>query len=159
MGILNYINNYLYSLSEKKYIVFMLLLSYIIYIPLIPFFQNYDIGGTQFLINASFIGKLINGSLIIPFIETFIFQYLAIGIIRSIKKIKDNNCLIIIISAIAFSLSHYYNVLYIFYSFIMGIFLAYTYILYEKKNYHPFLMVMAIHALRNTITTLILTFL
>ncbi|WP_431357019.1 CPBP family glutamic-type intramembrane protease [Paraclostridium benzoelyticum] len=102
---------------------------------------------------------MINGSLIIPFIETFIFQYLAIGIIRFIKKIKDNNCLIIIISAIAFSLSHYYNVLYIFYSFIMGIFLAYTYILYGKKNYHPFLMVMTIHALRNTITTLILTFL
>lgn len=159
MKILNLINKYLYDLSEKKYIAVMLSLSYIIYIPLIPFFQNYDIGGPQFLISSSFIGKLINGSLIIPFVETFIFQYLVIELIRTIKKIKDSTFLTIIISAIVFSLSHYYNVLYIFYSFIMGVLLAYTYILYEKKNYHPFLMVMVIHILRNTITTFILTFL
>lgn len=156
--IFNNLNSYFSKLSTIKYICIILLLTYVVFIPLFPFFKNYDIGGPKFIIDSSFIIKLIGGSIIIPLIETFIFQYLIIEYVGNIKKFKDKKFLIAVISAVAFSLSHYYNAFYIFYSFILGLFLAYTYILYKNKGKNPFIVVMILHALRNLITTLILTF-
>ncbi|MBO3395958.1 CPBP family intramembrane metalloprotease, partial [Clostridium perfringens] len=73
-----------------------------------------------------------------------------------IKIKKNKDFFVLIISSLFFSLTHTYSLIYVLYTFVMGIFLSYTYILYKKKNFHPFWIVVIIHSLRNTITTFIL---
>ncbi|MDZ4994558.1 CPBP family intramembrane metalloprotease [Clostridium perfringens] len=158
--IVNNINNYLMNLSVVKYILLILLLTYVVFIPFLFLFSNYDfnVGGPQSIINSSFWGKLFIGSLLAPIFETFVFQYMVIESLDNIKIKRHKNFFILIISSIFFSLTHTYSFIYIFYSFVIGMFLAYTYILYKKKNFHPFLIVTIIHSLRNTITTLLFFF-
>lgn len=83
-----------------------------------------------------------------PFIETLLFQYLIIELLYSFKKVKQN--IIIIISAVAFSLIHNYNLTYIFVSFIAGLIYA-SYYLYLKniKKKYPFIYIWVLHALYN----------
>lgn len=151
---INIVDNFLNELSVKKYIFLILVLTYISILPFSFFLSQYNQGSSEVLLNSSSIlMKLIIGSILVPIIETFFFQYLIINICK--KYIKNKNWLIIIISSLFFAFSHYYNVIYIFYMFIVGFFLAYTYILYEKKCFHPFLVVTIIHALRNTIATIV----
>lgn len=158
--IIDNINNYFMNLSITKYIFFILILSYVVFLPFLLLFNNceYDIGGPQSIINASFLGKLFLGSLLAPIFETFVFQYVPIELLYKIKIEKHKNFFILIVSALFFSLTHTYSFIYIVYSFVIGIFLSYTYILYKKKNFHPFLIVVIIHSLRNTITTFLIVF-
>ena len=158
MKILNKVHMFLKKLSPFWFVITITLLTYICFIPFMHFFQNYDMGEPNCLPKLSFIGKIVAGSIFIPLLETFIFQYLIIEFSNNIKLLKNNNFAIIIISAITFGLSHNYSFLYIFYASIIGLFLAYSYIIYKKKNFSPFLIVTLIHSLRNTITTIIISF-
>lgn len=83
-----------------------------------------------------------------PIIESFLFQYLIIEILYIFKIIKVE--IILIISALAFSLSHYYNFIYILITFISGLIYAsyYIYLKIEKKKF-PFLYILALHSLYN----------
>lgn len=90
-------------------------------------------------------------SFIAPFIETLIFQSLVIELLEKIKILNEKKYIIVIISAILFGISHSYSYIYIFYAGILGLFLGYAYIVYQKKHFSPFLMVIIIHSLRNTI--------
>lgn len=152
------INNCFFNLSVIKYIFFILILSYVVFLPFGFLFNNYeyDIGGPQSIINASFLGKIFIGSLLAPIFETFVFQYIPIELLDKIKIKKNKDFFVLIISSLFFSLTHTYSLIYVLYTFVMGIFLSYTYILYKKKNFHPFWIVVIIHSLRNTITTFIL---
>ncbi len=158
MKILNKVHTSLKKLSPLGFVITITLFTYICFIPFMYFFQNYDMGGPNGIPKLSFIGKIVSASIFIPLVETFIFQYLIIELSSNVKLLKNNNFEIIIISAIIFGLSHNYSFLYIFYSFIIGLFLAYSYIIYKKKNFSPFLIVTLIHSLRNTITTIIISF-
>lgn len=158
MKILNKIHIFLKKLSPFWFVITITLFTYICFIPFMYLFQNYDMGNPDGITKISFIGKIVSASIFIPLVETFIFQYLIIELSRNVKLLKNNNFVVIIISAIIFGLSHNYSFLYIFYSFIIGLFLAYSYIIYKKKNFSPFLIVTLIHSLRNTITTIIISF-
>ena len=69
--------------------------------------------------------------LITPIIETLLFQTLIIEIFY--KKIK--NFYLCILSATLFALSHSYNLSYVIFALLIGILLAYLYILgIEKKT-------------------------
>tara|TARA_B110000114_G_scaffold22039_1_gene21000 strand:+ start:1245 stop:1751 length:507 start_codon:yes stop_codon:yes gene_type:complete len=83
-----------------------------------------------------------------PIIETFLFQYLIIEVLFFFKRIKINT--IIIISSLSFSLTHYYNFIYILVTFLSGIIYA-SYYLYlkEEKQRFPFLYICLFHSLYN----------
>ncbi|MBZ9627138.1 CPBP family intramembrane metalloprotease [Psychroflexus sp. CAK1W] len=88
--------------------------------------------------------------LIGPLVETFLFQYLIIEILYAFKKIKLE--VILIVSALAFSLIHTYNFIYIIVTFTSGLIYA-SYYLYLKKfkRRFPFIQVWALHTLYNLI--------
>ena len=83
-----------------------------------------------------------------PLLETFLFQYLIIEILYKFKKINVRG--ILIISALAFSLIHNYNFIYILVTFVSGLIYAsyYLYLKIKKKKF-PFLYVLALHSLYN----------
>lgn len=83
-----------------------------------------------------------------PLIETFLFQYIVIELLYSLKKIKTN--FIVIISALVFSLIHNYNLIYIIVTFIAGLIYALYYVYLKKtKKKYPFMYIWMLHTLYN----------
>lgn len=76
MKILNKVHIFLKKLSPFWFVITITLFTYICFIPFMYFFQNYDMGGPNGITKLSFIGKIVEGSIFIPLLETFIFQYL-----------------------------------------------------------------------------------
>ncbi|MCC5439936.1 CPBP family glutamic-type intramembrane protease [Clostridium botulinum] len=69
--------------------------------------------------------------IIASLIETLIYKMGVIKLFSLNKKIKNKRLVLIIISAICFGLAHDgYSILYFFYGFIIGITLAYSFIVY-----------------------------
>lgn len=154
------IHNYLQELSTIKFIVTMVLLTYLAIIPFIPLFSLYEkyigkMGEPINIVTATLLWKIINGSILTPILETFIFQYTIIEILSSIKILKEKNIVIVMVSAVLFGISHPYSYLYIFYAFIIGLLLAYSYLIYKKKKFSAFWVVFWIHCIRNTISTIL----
>jgi hypothetical protein len=85
--------------------------------------------------------------IIAPLFETFIFQFLVIEFmyLMRIGKIK-----IVGLSAIIFSITHYYSIGYILYAFSIGVIFSYSYVI-QKNTARAFLTVYAIHLLRNAL--------
>lgn len=154
------INNYLKNLSTIRFIIIIVLLTFLIFIPLSPLFDLYEeyvgeMGGPVDLVSGTLLYTVIVGSILAPLIETLIFQYAVIEKLSSIKILKGKNIVVSIISAALFGISHSYSYLYIFYGFIIGLLLAYAYLIYKKKNFSAFWVVFWIHCIRNTITTIL----
>lgn len=156
-------HNYLKNLSTFKFIIAMLILirismlffSPITYI-LFSFAKNPEAAPS---IYSSFnIFNIIDTCILAPFWETLKYQAFIIYVLQQIKIIKNNNIVIILISAILFGAMHYYNIAYIFTASIIGIFLAYSYVLYKDKDQHPIWVVTVIHALHNSISILLIYF-
>ncbi|WP_333861548.1 CPBP family glutamic-type intramembrane protease [Clostridium sp.] len=154
------INNYFQELPTLKFIIAMVLATYLAIVPFIPLFYLYEkyigqMGGPDSLETSSLLAKIIVGSIIGPILETIIFQYGIIEILSSIKIFKEKKIIIAIISSLLFAISHSYSYLYISYSFIIGLVLAYSYLTYKKKNFSAFGVVFWIHCIRNTISTIL----
>ncbi|MDU1348031.1 CPBP family intramembrane glutamic endopeptidase [Clostridium butanoliproducens] len=156
-------HNYLKNLSTFKFIIAILILkrvsllffSPITYI-LFSFAKNPNAGPPIYSSFTMF--NIIDTCILGPFFETLIFQSLVIFILQKIKGLKNNNIIIILISSILFGVAHYYNVAYIFKAFIAGILYAYSYLVYKDKDQHPIWVVTIIHALHNSIVTLLMYF-
>lgn len=158
--ILKNINNYFQGLSTFKFIIAMVLFSFLVVIPFIPLFSLYEkyigqMGGPDNIKTISVISTVIAGSILGPIVETFIFQYGIIEILSSIKFFNKKNIIIAIISSLIFGFSHTYSWLYIFYGFTIGLVFAYSYLTYKKKNFSAFGVVFLIHCIRNTISTVL----
>ncbi|NMA57468.1 MULTISPECIES: CPBP family intramembrane glutamic endopeptidase [Clostridium] len=155
------VNSYLSSLSPIKFIIVMTALTYLIIIPFIPLFYLAEkhigpMGGAAEDINQlSFIGKILIASILAPLLETLVFQYGVIEVLDFINFSKYRQAILIVISSIAFGMSHCYSVIYMVYGFLIGLVLAYSYMLYKKKDFSAFGVVFWIHCLRNTISTLL----
>ena len=88
--------------------------------------------------------------LIGPVLETFIFQFL---IIEILLKLKIKNNLIILISTLAFSLSHNYNLIYILLIIFPGILYSTYYLFLKIENQKtPFLNIFLLHLLSNFVS-------
>lgn len=156
-------HNYLKNLSTFKFIIAIVILmrvSLLFFRPityiLLSFAKNPEAGPS---IYSSFnIFEAIDTCILAPFWETLKYQAFIIYVLQEIKIIKNNNIVIILISAILFGSMHYYNVAYIFTASIAGIFLAYSYVVYKDKDQHPIWVVTIIHALNNSIATLLIYF-
>ncbi|GAA0695334.1 CPBP family glutamic-type intramembrane protease [Clostridium cadaveris] len=155
MKFLDKVDTFLRNLSTFKFIVTitlsMFLCSYILDL-LINIF-NIKIAETNLSISqAPLIIEFLAVSIIAPLLETFLFQYGAIKILRKINILKNNNLIIILISALIFGLQHCYSLSYIIHTTILGIFLSYAFVVYETKKVSPFWVVCIIHSLRNFIS-------
>lgn len=152
MKFLDKTNEFLKNLSTLKFIITITLCMFLCSAALGFFVDIFNIKiskTTLSMSKASLIAEFILLLLITPLVETLIFQYAIIKISRKINILKNNNLIIILISAVIFGLEHSYSLSYIIYATIMGIFLAYSFVIYEKKEVSPFWVVCAIHSLRN----------
>lgn len=149
-------NNKMKQLSPFMFVITITICTYLILIPFSLVEYSCQIPTTKTISQASFLGKIILASIIGPLIETLIFQHLIIEIIYKIPKIKNTNFIAIIISSLSFALTHSYNITYIIYTFIIGLLLAYAFVIYREKSFSSFWIVTLIHSLRNTITTLLI---
>ncbi len=147
------IHKWLSGLNPLSFISVMGLSSYlilIIYFPLLQLLQNDENAGganfTEFTNSQAFLFLIV----LCPIIETFIFQCLVIKIAHDLFRIKYS--ISIVISALIFGIIHDYSVAYQLHGFIMGLLLAYSFAIYEKKKYSSFLITAIIHAIRNSAT-------
>jgi hypothetical protein len=126
----NFISGYIISLYDE------------ILLDIDPYFEGFSLMGILFLT-----------VIIAPLLETFVFQYL---IIEILYKLKINDEIIIWVSALAFSLSHYYNFIYILAILFPGFLFSSFYLYLKKSKYKsPFLAVILLHAISNFIVFVI----
>ncbi len=91
--------------------------------------------------------QLFVGCIIAPLIETLIFQY---AVIRLLDKAGVHNFyLLLIIPAILFGLSHYYNWLYVVAMFGGGAIMNYLFLYCQANGYKAFWWVALLHCLYN----------
>lgn len=92
-----------------------------------------------------------------PVTESIVFFWLIYKIIFKINLSVYNNYLFIAISSILFGLSHFYNINYIIETIVTGLFMAYLYIIMEKKFNNGLISVIIMHSFYNFLV-LILNF-
>ena len=89
--------------------------------------------------------------LIVPFLETYFFQYMPLRIAKSyMKKWRDIYCYVIIISSVIFGLLHMWSAFHSFIAFFYGVIWSFCcFIFMRKKMKHPVLLTGSIHACYN----------
>lgn len=151
MKYINKLDIYLRSLPTAKFILIMTLISFIvdnILLILLELLMKKDVGGPEFE-EIPIVLLFLIVVIIVPIVETFIFQYLIIRILKKINFLKNRMVLVMFISAVVFGASHTYSIFYMFITFISGLLLAYAFIVYEDKKASAFWVTMAIHGLMN----------
>jgi len=147
--------SFIINLPVWPFIFLMVFLTYLVEIPLLliePFFEE---SAAQTVIQT-FIKMEPGLALLIvgvfgPLVETAIFQTLIIGFLQKIKI--RSNLIIILISAVLFSLAHAEtSIPFHIWVFIFGVILAYSYILYQDKKEESFAVAFFIHSFRNIIS-------
>lgn len=116
-----------------------------------------DLSGNFFDVGDVSLGALfVIAVFIAPFIETCIYQTIVFGVLGKVSLFSKNEVWIILISGVLFSLAHNYSYLYVLHGLIVGIILAYGYSLFKDRKEGPYLMVSAIHILRNIVAVIFL---
>ena len=148
---LNAIDEKLKALRPSVFIVVMTILSVVIVLPFLPILHALEeiggpVGGPS-LVEESLVFQFVVAVLLAPLIETLIFQTAPILILRKYSSARPG--LIVLVSSLWFAVLHDYDIAYIFYAFLVGLTLAYSYVMYLEKTASAFWVVTAIHALRN----------
>lgn len=81
-----------------------------------------------------------------PILETLIFQY---SVFDYGKKWISKEWVLIVISAIIFSLGHCYNIIYFLNALVAGLIFGYAYFKAKQLGFRPFISVWLIHSLYN----------
>lgn len=98
---------------------------------------------------SSLIEEFIIVVIVAPILETIIFQYL---IIETLLNLKLATLPCVIISALLFGVSHWYNLAYVIVLTIVGFIFAYYYVALRHQSYYNKLtLVILLHALSNSI--------
>ncbi|MGZ2369258.1 CPBP family intramembrane glutamic endopeptidase [Ancylomarina sp. YFZ004] len=136
---------------------FMVFILKFIYIPIFYLFRIYDIGG----IDPDSLGTveyIFVAIVFAPIIETLLAQYIPILLFQKLLK-KHANLIGIIVSVIIFSLMHIsFSITYALIVIPAGIFLALTFVIFQKRRESSFWMTSFVHAFIN-LMTLSVTFL
>jgi len=141
------------KISLRKFVLLSTIICLLINltISLLISYINIDYLEIDYLENKGLPFIFIITVLIAPVVETLIFQY---GVIELFFKLKNKNKVLFaaLASAILFSLSHYYNLLYILGAFILGLGFAFFYIIAKsRKDINPFWFLASIHSLLNLV--------
>ena len=154
MILIKKIHDKVYNLSKPKFIVTIVILDFIIsvmFIPISILYETYvgSIGGPE---HSNLKELVIYCIIAAPLLETLIFQKGIIKLLSLSKKIKNNKLLLIFISAFFFGVAHgIYSIVYMVWASMIGIFLAYSFIIYEDKEKSGFWVTAIIHGLMNLI--------
>lgn len=145
------------ELSPPVFIVVMTILSIVGILPLLPVLHVLvEIGGPRVgpsLAEESMFFQFVGSVLLAPLLETLIYQTAPILILRKYSSARP--AIIILASSILFAVGHDYDISYIFYAFLIGLLLAYSYVIYLEKTVSAFWVVAAIHSLRNLFSLVI----
>lgn len=146
-------HRYLNRISTIKYVLLMGTIGFvltILFVNLIYYGVGINISEQSNNQNDFFLGTLLSAIVLAPLLETLIFQAMIITILEGFSL---NNSLKILISAVCFAMIHLvYNIFHAMGAFLIGIILAYSFILYKEKSQNPILIVTFIHGLINTLS-------
>lgn len=133
-------------------------LNFLLMIPiaLVLIYFNIDddeIGGID-AENYTFLGFFFLAVIFAPILETLIGQALPIRVTQKLLRNKLN-IIPVLISALLFSSMHFgYSIWYSILTFPLGLLLAKTYIIFQKRKESGFWITTAIHSLRNIIAVI-----
>ena len=98
---------------------------------------------------------LVIAAIAAPLIETLLFQSLIIEIIcRIIKRPRTNVLIAVLVSSLAFALSHTYSIIYVVFNFFVGIIYALAYYLGRYRKESAIILVFSLHSLDNLVASL-----
>lgn len=104
--------------------------------------------------NGGWVYEFVFVCVIGPLLETFIFQW---GIIRLMQRSGwFATWAMVLVSAIFFGASHWYDMSYVFFATCLGLVLAYAFVACDGTSKNAYWCVVAIHALRNLATFILL---
>jgi membrane protease YdiL (CAAX protease family) len=97
-------------------------------------------------------GALFAACIVAPLLETFFAQALPIKLTQRFLGVTGS----VICSATIFSLMHYYSILYMMHTFLLGLVFATGYVLWRQhERIHPFWLICIAHSCRNLLTFLL----
>lgn len=150
-------NRYFLKNSFRKNILIFYLLQYAIVILSMPLMYLVEqlFGEDNDGPNLKGLTMFIVAVIIAPLFETLFAQALAhkVG-----QYLKLKSTYTILLSALWFGIWHIYSPQYIIFAFVVGLVLAYAYYLYQSSFRKAFWFVVAIHALHNLTSVLIVYF-
>ncbi|MED3025193.1 MULTISPECIES: CPBP family intramembrane glutamic endopeptidase [Bacillus cereus group] len=149
------INIFFTKLTIPQFILVMTILSF-----LLPALPSITLGGLNEnpIEKSSIASQIINGSIVYPLLETIIYQPFLFWALRRNFFLKENDYLIILVSASIFGISHNFGIAYILYTMLLGLIFSYTYWIYEESDKKLFIfkrsfwIVFSIHSLHNLLT-------
>ena len=96
--------------------------------------------------------KIVFGIIIVPIIETLIFQTFIISVTcKLLKRPKYKFYVSLFISSLAFSFNHSYNYYYMIYTFLIGILLACMYYIARYRRFSATLSLIILHSIWNSL--------
>jgi uncharacterized protein len=132
--------------------VLLLIISDRIITGVLSLIGNLDMG-SPFYFDIGLLEQFFLAVIFTPIVETIIFHFMLLELLLFLfKNAKYKEYWVVLISAIPFSLSHFYSTHYIIYSFFAGIILSTAYLVARKKEMLPFAVVFIIHACYNLIS-------
>lgn len=150
---MNKIVKQLYALPVYLYIPLMLALMLLVSITLSALGLEPE---DNPLVEKQSIGKLLlMGCLLVPFLETFILQFIPVHIVLFLNKSWKIPA--VLVSAILFSATHPFGWGYLIHTLITGLILAFSYVLFldRKNKRQAFLVVFVLHGCWNLIVTIV----
>jgi membrane protease YdiL (CAAX protease family) len=146
------------NMKPLSFILTTTFLNFIFMIPIVLVLVYFDIDDNEIggidIENFSFLGFFFTVVIFGPIFETLIGQLIPIKLIQKILRNKLN-IIAVLVSAIIFSLGHFgYSIWYSLISFPLGLLLAKTYIIFQKRKESSFWVTTAVHSLRNLIAVI-----
>jgi len=144
------------SLSKFIFIQLIIIIGFSITFKSILHFLSISIESNTFVTlfdNKPMFVKFILFIIMGPFLETIIFQYLPYQILANLLKGRNKKIIIIIISALLFSFTHWYGIFYFLYALVIGLILMFSYLSRLEKG-DSFQAILIIHTLFNCIVFL-----
>lgn len=121
------------------------------------FLEKYDINFSltpnETIMTVRFGRQIFEVVILVPLIETLIFQKWAYQLLSLVGWLKRRKILIILLGATLFGLIHFYSLSYIIYNFFIGALLMFSFIIRIGKT--PYLTVVVLHGLMNLFSILI----
>ena len=145
------LSKWLRSLPQVSYVLALLMASYAIVVPFAMLEQAVPYFETGFGPFQSFgpVERLLAGCIIAPLIETALFQWGPIWLLRGTLHLSWP--FVLPASAALFAISHPYSVGYLIFAFLVGLVLAYCFAVANESSRRPFVVTSIVHGLRNGI--------
>jgi uncharacterized protein len=143
-------------LKELHPIWFVLLLTSLSFVALVPFailaavFPSLSPGPGPLVAKRGFYEIAFGSVFLAPLLETALYQALPIELLS--RKTSFSWQAEVVISAMLFGAAHWYSWGYVLSTFLVGLMLAYGYVVRRRARGRPFFLVFLVHGLRNSIS-------